>query len=440
MSEIYLYEKKWNLAEEYALRALEYNASNINALQALAIVHRHKDLDDKAQEILVRIETVDPLNHVVRYERYCSNPSTNRLQQFRSLIRNELPHETYLEIALYYHSLNMNTEARRILSMIADYPMASYWLAYLWKEDDTQQARTCLSQALGMSPLYVFPHREETIPVLQWALGHFPDEWKTKYYLALVLWSKGRAEEAQQLLRDCGQPDFAPFYIARAHFLVKENPRMARMDLEKTVEIDGSSWRNWFHLVRFLNRRGLSKEALNAADKAAQRFPEEMSIRVEKVRALMGQRRFLEAVEMLENATILPSEGATGVHNMFVQCLIQLGLEAIRRHDFKNAIHYLEKSQEYPENLGTGKPYDPDVRLQEYLMALCFERLGEEEKAESLRKSVYEYTSNWGERGRHAYFGGLILKHYKEHTKAQKLLSREKPSQEVLDILKMLIK
>jgi tetratricopeptide (TPR) repeat protein len=409
-------------------------------MQALAIVYRYMGLDDKAQEMLLRIEAVDPLNHMVRYERYCSKPSTNRLRQFQTLIRNELPHETYLEIALYYHSLNLNTEARRILSLIEDYPIALYWLAYLWKGDDPQQAGIILSRASDMSPLYVFPHREETIPVLHWALGHFPDEWKTKYYLALLLWSKGRSGEAQQLLRDCGRPDFAPFYIARAHFLVKEHPPMARKDLEKALEIDGSSWRNWFHLIRFLNLQGLSQEALAVSDRAVERFPEEMSIRVEKVRALMAQRRFFEAAEMLENATVLPSEGATGVHNLFVQCHIQLGLDAVRRHEFKRAIHYLKKSQEYPENLGTGKPYDPDVRLQEYLMALCFERLGEEENAESLRKSIYDYTADWGESGSHAYFGGLILQHYGEHAKARELLSREKPSQDVQDILKMLIK
>jgi hypothetical protein len=73
-------------------------------------------------------------------------------------------------------------------------------------------------------------------------------------------------------------------------------------------------------------------------------------------------------------------------------------------------------------------------------MALCFERLGERQKAESLRKSIHTYTSNWKEEGTHAYFGGLVLQYYGEHGKARKLLSQDKPSQEVLDILKMLRK
>ncbi len=440
MSEIYLCEKKWNLAEEYARRALEYNVYNINALQALAIVYRQKGLPSKAQEMLARIMAADPLNHMARYELYSLKPSPHSLKQFQSMIRNEYPHETYLEIALYYHSLNLNTEARQILSLVQEYPVASYWMAYLWKTDDPQQAQTYLSQALEMSSLLVFPYREETIPVLQWALKHFPGEWKTKYYLALVLWSKGRAEEAQQLLQECGDPDFAPFYIVRAYFLQEQHPQMAKLDLEKAVEVNSFSWRNWFRLISFLNQQGLSQEALTVADKAAQQFPEEIPIRIERIRALMSQKRFAEAADILENSVVLPSEGATGVHNLFVQCHIQLGLEAIRQKDYKSAIQHLEKSQDYPENLGTGKPYAPDFRLQEYLMALCFERLGEWQKAESLRKSIHTYTSNRKEEGTYAYFGGLVLQYYGEHAKARKLLSQEKPSQEVLDVLKMLRK
>jgi tetratricopeptide (TPR) repeat protein len=392
----------------------------------------------KAREMLARIEAADPLNHMARYELYRLKPTTSSLEQFQCKIRNELPHETYLEIALYYHSLSLNMEARQILSFIQEYPVASYWMAYLWKEENPQQAQTYLSQALEMSPLLVFPYREETIPILQWALNHFPDEWKTKYYLALVLWSKGRVEEAQQLLQECGQPDFAPFYIARAYFLMEKHPQMAKQDLEKAVEVNSSSWRNWFRLIRFLNQQGLSQEALAVTDKAVKQFPEEIPIRIERVRALMTQKCFAEALDILENSVVLPSEGATGVHSLFVQCHIQLGLEAIRQNDYKSAIQYLERSQEYPENLGTGKPYAPDFRLQEYLMALCFERLGESQIAETLRRSIHSYTSDRGEEGTHPYFGGLVLQYYGEHKKAGKLLFQEKPSQEVLDILKML--
>ncbi len=438
MSEIYLCEKKWNLAEEYARRALEYNVYNINAMQALAVVYRQMNLGDKALEVISKIETADPLNHVARYELYCWNPNPSSLDRFQSHIRNELPHETYLETALYYHSLNLNDEARHILSLISNYPVASYWMAYLWEDENPQQAHTFLSRALEMSPLLVFPYREETIPVLQWALDRFPDPWKTKYYLALVLWSKGRVDEAQQLLQECGHPEFAPFYIIRAYFLKARHPQLAKQALERAVDIDSSNWRNWFHLISFLNQRELSQEALAVAEKAIPMFPEEIPIRIEKVRALMAQKRFLEAADILENSVVLPSEGATGVHSLFVQCHIKLGLEAIRQHDYERAIRHLERSQEYPENLGTGRPYDPDFRLQEYIMALCYERLGEGQRAESLRRSIHAYTSDRSEMGTHAYFGGLILSYYGERQKAGKLLSHEKPSQDVLDILEML--
>lgn len=440
LSEIYLIQKKWDLAEEYALRALEYNKYNINALLALAIGFRQKGNNLQAGDILDQITHADPLNHTARYERYRLEPTAQNLEEFHSMIRNELPHETYLEMAIYYQSLELETEASELFAFAQESPVALYWLAYLSRENNAPQAQTYLAQAIELSPMYVFPFREETIPVLRWALKANADSWKTKYYLALILWAKGRVEEAQKWLQECGQPDFAPFYVVQAYFFLQDQPLMAKQALEKAIEVDTSSWRNWFRLLSFYNQNGYKQEALSAAKQAVQQFPEEIPIRIEHVRALMSHKHWAEAAAILENTVALPSEGATGVHSLYVECHVQLGMQAIRVQDYKNAILHLEKSQDYPEELGTGKPYDPDVRMQEYLMSLCYDRLEEPQKSQALLKSIYTYTSQIEDQGIHAYFGGLVLQQYGDHAKANQLLSKHKPSEEVAAILGFLKK
>jgi hypothetical protein len=44
--------------------------------------------------------------------------------------------------------------------------------------------------------------------------------------------------------------------------------------------------------------------------------------------------------------------------------------------DYKEALKNIELSKEWPENLGEGKPYDVDTRIQEYMTGYCLRKLG----------------------------------------------------------------
>ena len=56
--------------------------------------------------------------------------SDSNLNNFKSLIRNELPHETYLELAVSYVNRGLNYEAEKVLENAPSYPVVYYWLAY----------------------------------------------------------------------------------------------------------------------------------------------------------------------------------------------------------------------------------------------------------------------------------------------------------------------
>ena len=44
--------------------------------------------------------------------------------------------------------------------------------------------------------------------------------------------------------------------------------------------------------------------------------------------------------------------------------------------NYAQAVPLLEASKIYPEQLGTGQPADPDYRVQDYLLLLCFDKSG----------------------------------------------------------------
>jgi hypothetical protein len=110
------------------------------------------------------------------------------------------------------------------------------------------------------------------------------------------------------------------------------------------------------------------------------------------------------------------------------------------RGEWAAAVERLEKSKLYPEKLGTGAPFAPDVRLQDYLEALCQDKLGNKSRAEAIRKSILDYSyKHWDERGPGSYFGALVLERSGDEAKAREIFKWATPPQpEVLASLKRL--
>ena len=441
MAEIYLLENKLVVAREYAQRALDYNVYNLNALQVMTISYRKSQAVEEAGRVIEKILAFDPLNHLARFERYLLKPNQKNLLAFQAMIRNELPHENYLEMALYYKSLGLRTEAVQMLELSPKYPTVYYWLAYLLHDTQLQQSQDYLNQANTSSPYLVFPFREETIPVFLWALNKNPQEWRIKYYLGLIYWNKGLAKKTKELFQQCGEPEFAPFYIARAYFYRENEPDRALADYQAAVKVEENNWRYWYHLVNFYNEKDMPKQALKAAEQALAKLPDEVPLQIEMIRALLSNRLYKQAEEILEDIRALPSEGATALHGLFEQCQNQLGWESMQKGNFLDAIIHFKKAKTYPENLGSGKPYDPDNRLQDYFLAICFEKTGEKRYAQEFRQAVHSYTLKiWPEPEKYSYYGGMILSYFGEQEKAVKLMALAEPEPAARKIIQMMKK
>lgn len=441
MAEIYFLEKDYDLALDYVNKALSFNTTNINALLLKAVIHRLEHEPFEAQEILAKVLEIDPLNHLARYELYLLSPSQVLLDEFRTLIRSELSHETYVELALYYVKLNLQDQAVELLEFVPDFPTASYWLAYLLCEEDPKKSKIHLEKAQDLSPWLVFPFREESIPVFEWAAQTAPSDWKARYYLALILWSKGRTGEAQSLFDSIDHTDYAPFYLARGHFYKSVDLNLAQADFEKAVEIDEKSWKNWSTLTDFYIQQGLAEEALASSQKAFELFPEEDAVKVDRVRSLMANDRYEEAARILDGLVVLPYEGASDIHRLFVLTQVHLGLDNIQERNYDQAIQHLAKAKTYPESLGTGKPYEPDQRMQDFLIAYCYERLGEREKAEEMRKAIYDRTmEDPSGSGENRYFGGLALVHFGQRREGRELMRKARLPEDFLRKIRTIIR
>lgn len=431
---IELQEGNFGRAAEYARQALDFNANNLSAHEALAVSLRKQGHTEAAQGVLTRLEEKDPLSHFARFEQYLLAPGPDQLTAFTSLIRGEFPHETYLELAVQYASWARVDEAIRVLEEAPSDPMVHYWLAYLYRQQSREASRAHLQEALAASPEFVFPFRQETLPVLEWALEQDAaspsDHWKTRYYLGTLFWSKHRTQRAAELFDACGDmPNFAPFYVARAS-LQKErslegaaNASIAD-DLHRATELDPSAWRAWRARITHHGGTGAHEEALRVSEAAYDRFPDNYYIGLEHAAMLLENGQYAESARVLDQARVLPHEGAQRGHTLFEQTHVMLALQEMESGAHGEAVQHLERSKEWPEHLGVGKPFDPDQRMQNYLQAYAYRQLGNDREAQARLQAVAEYTMEHRSAGGVGhYLGAVALRELGDAAAAQKLIN-----------------
>ncbi len=376
------------LTEHYAKLALDFDRNNFNALEILAIMYRKAGETGKADEYIKTISSADPLNHFADFERCLLHPSADNDLLFKSTINNEMPYQTFLELCMIYYDMGQKEDALLVLDKAPAHPLITLWKAYL--KDDA----TLLDEVAAASPAFVFPYRTETVSALTWALSK-NSNWKFKYYLALNYAAIQRNEEAMKLFRDCGQePDFAPFYLTRAALLRPYDDSQVLSDLQSAQKITPDDWRTAMKLMDYYEGHNDNKTALAIAANAVKKHKENSAVGIRYAQALINNGQYAGTLKTLESMNILPSEGASIGKEVFEQSGLLLATDLIKKKKYGEALKMIEKSKEWPENLGVGKPFNVDTRVQDYLKIKCLEKMNRKSEIADLRKSVIDYTNN----------------------------------------------
>ena len=383
---LYFGEKDYNRASTYANMALGQNDNNMVAYRIVALAHRKLQQMEKARETLGKMESLDPLNHFIRFEKYLMDKSPANRDKFTSMIRNEMPWESYLQLGIEYYQLGLWDDCLEVLGLSPSYPMVDYWIAFVKNKKGDGDFGTWIEKANNLSPRLAFPFRAATKEVLTWATAQ-TGHWKPQYYLGLVCAHAHQDEEAKRHFMACGDgPGFAPFYAARAH-LVPEN-RLA--DLKKAASLDEKEWRYGKLLVHYYLDNGNTKEAVKVARQYAGAFPKNYIMAMLLAKALLLDGQFGVAGKILASTKILPYEGATESRSLYREAWLMQAVAAIKNKKYKDALSKIATARRWPENLGVGKPYDADIddRLESYLESLCFEGMKKHDEAVAIRDKI----------------------------------------------------
>jgi hypothetical protein len=376
-----------SLARHYANLSLDFNRRNLIALQLLAVLYRKSGETELADNILETISNIDHLSHFADFEKCLLHSSAENWELFASSITNEMPYQTYMELCLQYYGLGLNNDALDVLDKAPVHPLVALWKAFL-RDDESMLNEIAIS-----SPEFVFPYRTETLPVLKWAVSN-NSSWKFKYYLALNYAAINRKEDAVRLLWECGQePDYAPFYLTRASIQAPGDEKLKLADLLSARKLAPDDWRTAIRLIDFYEAHNDDQTALALATNSFKKQKDNATLGIRYAIALINNGQYAASLKTLENMNILPNEGASQGQEVFEQACLFLSLNLLKNKKYGEAIKMIEKSRKWPENLGVGRPYQVDTRLQDYLEILCLEKLNRKSEAEVLRNSVIDYTN-----------------------------------------------
>ena len=307
----YLREGKPREASAAARKALAANPDNLDAILVDVIANR----GDAAlrRSALERF----PLFHAVRYE-----VEGGGMWRF---VRNELPTETYLDLASWYEESGRDEDAKDVLLAVGDSILAKIRLGDY-------------AAAKKLKVAGVFPFRREELPHLQKAVatdGH----WKFSYLLAVLSARFDYDEQADGLLDGCGnEPDEAVFYLYRAS---RRTGERRLTDLQRAQQF-GDSWRVGCRLAEHFEAERAYGGMLLVTTDYLRRFPGKNPLQLAHARALLGSRKYAECLQFLSGVKLLPSEHRDSGTAIW--------------HAAQDA---LGQKRTWPENLGQGEPY-PD--------------------------------------------------------------------------------
>ncbi len=394
--------KDWKEAEYVINKCTDNYPPDENAMVVKALTERMRGNSNAALQILDEQISLDPLNHMARFEKYMNTGSEADKNDFVRYIRQEMPHETFIELAIRYYEWNLEVDAMKLLDLAPVHPMVELWQAWLLhRAGQKDKADDKLLLAMAASPELVFPFRPETTELLTWAENEKPD-WKWMYYEGLIQWQDNKIEAAKALFKSCGtEPEFVPFYLAKAE-LFRDDDEIARAALEKAYELDHTNWRTGLKLTQFYMNENLPSKAMDIAGKNCKAHPASFIVGLQYAQMLKLNKKYTDALKVLGGLEMLPAEGDVNAHSLFRETNILCALDQMKPGNWKKALQYLQMAETWPENLFSGEPYLADNRVTQFLSAYCFGKLKSKPQAENAFRYIIDYrnpdgwTSNAG--------------------------------------------
>ncbi|MCA1758885.1 MAG: hypothetical protein LC658_03865, partial [Bacteroidales bacterium] len=165
-------------------------------------------------------------------------------------------------------------------------------------------------------------------------------------------------------------------------------------------------------------------KALDWAKKGYSQFPDNYILAYQCAKSLLISGGYKEALDILTKTTILPNEGAHSGRTTYRQACILDAINNFQNNKDKIALSRIKMAREWPENLGVGKPYNTDERIEDYLESIYWTNKRNAAKAKVLEENIINSTLNVSRATSSDYLGAILLKKAGRENEAKDLLNQ----------------
>lgn len=332
----------------------------------------------------------DHFNFGALFVKWLADESAETLSRFKIMMRKE--EHNYNEVALDFVAAGLHDIAERIWTVAesegAMAPMSWYYRGWnALSAGDTYRADADFARGSDADSYCCFPNRLEAILALRAAIGRYPEDAMAHYYLGNLYYDKRQYDIAREEWEAAAmlKPEFPTVWrnLALVYFNKCGMQDKARECMEKAFALDRSDSRILMELDQLYKRLHRPHEERLAF---LRRYPEAVDKRddltLELITLLNLTGNYSEAKERLDARIFHPWEGGEGkVPAQYQAARVGLARIAMAERRYVDAVKLLEECLEYPHHLGEGKLYGAQENDFYYLLGITYSAMGMNEKS-----------------------------------------------------------
>jgi tetratricopeptide (TPR) repeat protein len=451
LGEIALRQGKPAQAVDLLKSAIGYNPGDAFALADLAVAERLSgNKRDAAQYSAEAVQKMPVLPYALAEQWQDAGAprgdSASSANASWTRIINADP-QNYLAVASWYHSIGAWQSSDAILHLAEANPgaaeiapMINYYLASNARAlGHEQQADEYARKAAASTVTGTFPNRLEDVAVLREALRHNPADAQAQYSLGNFLFAKDQYDEAATLWEKALSEGFKNAVLLRNlgvyEWNVKNDLSSAASYYSQAIQMSPTDYRLYPDLDEIYTEQGDTAARTALFQNAPPAVLDQDTIRARRALLFLEQGQFDEAMALFTNHRYKPWEGGVVMHNMFVFANMEKGKQSLQDHHPETAEVSFRKALEYPDNLGTGEPAQPETAEQMYWIGNALAAQGKSAEAKSAWQKAADQGT--GKTNVAAVYSALAYQKLGQSEQAHQLLqaciqsaARPKPSAE----------
>jgi tetratricopeptide (TPR) repeat protein len=399
-------QNRLNSALEHIDNSIKSNGnySQAHAIKALILI-RMEEPEEALEGIRSNLLT-DPLDPFLKQLQVIAASATGIERKELYKLQAEMmdltraANDNHLDLAIRFARCGSFRDAINVLELlsiepekIGESPLVYYYLAnYHFLIGDYTNAGTLRKKAATIDPIYCFPFREETYPVLEWALSENPDDPLAHYLLGNLQYKCNRSQEAathweRSVMLD-PQNAVAQRNLGKVYF-EKGDLHKAQTAYQAAINANPSAGKalvelgliNWELKIPYHEQIALFEDHMDEVLENNQAVSQLVLLYI-----LTGKNQ--EALQLLNGTHFNSWEGSYGIHQLWVQANIKQGDTEFEKGKYAVALRNYEQSMLYPDNLEVAEQPNTIHARKKYKIGKALEALGRKDQAQNYYELV----------------------------------------------------